>query len=92
MSDFRTDLKDALVDELNKNRAGGAYGSITPEDIVDVQVTWDDGDRTWDDGERYSPTFEIEVSLLGSRYPVSVRPEWMLAALLRAVLAIGDAR
>ncbi|SKT21874.1 hypothetical protein [Mycobacteroides abscessus] len=85
MSDFRTDLKAALVDELNIRWDGGVYGSICPQDIVDIRVSWDDG-------ERYSPTFKVEVSLSGSRYPVRVSPEWMLSALLRAVLAIGDQR
>lgn len=97
MSDFRTDLKAALVNELNNCWDGDAYGSITPEDIVDIQVTWDDGDRydpTYGDSPNAAPTFEVTVTLSDARggQRLRVGPAWTFTALLRAVLAIGDNR
>lgn len=97
MSDFRTDLKAVLVDKLNENWDGGVYGSITPEDIVDVSVYWDDGDRydpTYGESPNAAPTFEVTVTLSDARggQRVKVDTAWTFTALLRAVLAIGDQR
>lgn len=94
MSDFRTDLKAVLVDELNSRWDGGVYGSINPEDIIDIRVTWDDGDRynpTYG-GDSTAPTFEVEVTLSDARGGQRVRVDtaWTFTALLKAVLAIGD--
>lgn len=95
MSDFRADLKAALVDELNSRWDGGAYGSICPEDIVDISVYWDDGDRydpTYGDSSNDAPTFEVTVELSEERggQRVKVDTAWTFTTLLRAVLAIGD--
>lgn|SRR5512139_239900 len=92
---FQDDLKSALVDHLNRSHDSGAYGSICTEDIIDVRVTWDDGDRwdpTYGDSGSAAPTFSVEVLLSDDHHPggwVSVGPEWTFTALLRAVLAVG---
>lgn len=95
MSDFRTDLKAALVDELNSRWDGGVYGSICPQDIVDIDVYWNDGDRydpTYGGSPNDPPTFEVTVTLSQDRggHRVKVSTAWTFTALLRAVLAIGD--
>jgi hypothetical protein len=94
-SDFRKDLKAALVEHLNRDWDGGAYGSITAGDIVDISVRWDDGDRydpTYGDSPNAAPTFEVQVILSEARGGdrVIVDTAWTFTALLRAVLEIGD--
>jgi len=91
---FQDDFKAALVDELNSEWDGGAYGSIYPENIVDIRVSWDSGDR-YDPtylGDAIVPGFEVEVVFTcgGNEFCRRVNTAWTFTALLRAVLAIGD--
>ena len=89
------DFKAALVDELNSEWDGGAYGSIYPENIVDIRVNWDSGDG-YDSifylGAAIVPGFEVEVVFTcgNERFCRRVSTAWTFTALLRAVLAIGD--
>ena len=91
---FQDDFKAALAAELNSEWDGGAYGSIYPENIVDIRVNWDSGDR--DDptypSDAIVPGFEVEVVFTcgENEFCRRVSTAWTFTALLRAVLAIGD--
>ena len=92
---FQDDFKAALAAELNSEWDGGAYGSIYPENIVDIRVNWDSGDG-YDSifylGDAIVPVFEVEVGFTcgENEFCRRVSTAWTFTALLRAVLAIGD--
>lgn len=84
MTAFNTDLKALIAREL----------AVSPEDILDVRVDWDDGDRyspTYP-SENTTPTFEVSFLLRdvnGTAGWRTMDTAWTLTALLRAVLGIG---
>lgn len=83
---FQTSLKLAVALKLG----------VTVNDILDVDVRWDDGDRydpTYP-SDNVAPTFEVRVKVLdyGKEVWKSLEPEFTFTALLRAVLLVSDER
>ena len=92
-------LRTAIANELcHRQKPDTVTGDmpmpIHPNDIADIKVHWDNGDR-WDPtdgGGMTTPTLEIEVTTMQPR-PLGVSTEYhtmtfemVFTALLRAVL------
>lgn len=81
---FQQNLKLAMAVELG----------VTVDQIKDVRVVWDNGDRydpTYP-GDNEAPTFKVEVTVAtpdGGTYFKELSPEFTFTALLRAVLEVG---
>lgn len=83
---FQTSLKLAVALKLG----------VTVDDILDVDVRWDDGDRyapTYP-SDNVAPTFDVLVKVLecGKEVWKSLGPEFTFTTLLRAALLVGDER
>lgn len=91
---YQDALRVAVANHLNKYPIDDIV--VHPNDIADLEVHWDDGDRydpTYG-GENCEPTLEVKVTL----HPSSWRPHGatrtidfsvVFTALLRAVLETG---
>jgi hypothetical protein len=89
---YKDALRAAIADQLNKDTS---FPTVLPRDIIDIQMSWDDGDRydpTYGDTPNDAPKFEIEVTLDVPGQPTlyrKVNVEIVFTALLRAVLETG---
>lgn len=92
---YKEALRVAITNELCSRQLYGE-AAIHPNDIEDVKVRWDSGDRcdpTYGDSPNAAPTFEIEVTLKPdpsrSLRHHTVDVEVVFGALLKAVLETG---
>lgn len=94
---FQEDFRAAIVRRVNDDRwrtedhiTWRTEDHITAEDIEDISVDWDDGDRydpTYP-GDNEAPTFTVSVKLRGELIPRTLPTACTFTALLRAVLAL----
>ncbi|WP_457066852.1 hypothetical protein [Mycobacteroides abscessus] len=90
---YKEALSTAIAGELNR-RSHRDDPIVKPDDIVNIDVRWDDGDRyspTYGEGSA-APTLEVLVTVKNApqfppNTPVSI--ETVFGALLRAVLETG---
>lgn len=78
---YRDDLKAAFAAELD----------CDADDIIDVEVRWEDGyhDNPTDGGYQDTPKFDVYVTQIGQPYPVKIDTAFSFTQLLRMVLGVG---
>lgn len=93
---YQDALRVAIANELCNRQSYGEV-AVHPDDIIDIKVRWDDGDRydpTYGDSPNAAPTFEVGVTLKAcpgrpTREWRTVSVETVFSTLLRAVLETG---
>lgn len=97
-------MKTAIANHLNKHYVGYQELPVHPNDVVDLELHWDNGDRpdpTYG-GTTVEPTLEVRVKISRPRYRpgnpgktvigteyVDISVELVFTALLRAILETG---